>query len=296
MLTISDLDKQSFCLKRNDLLFPLKQNKFLHNACNPIIVDKLKKIKFDQVKSFTEQINIIIKTWKKMEYILEAEKLLTCLNILYSLSGCENKLEDFLLCSVCNKMVNIVYIKKHKEICKINNCQFFHVDGRPCEKINHNKTLHRYFFQSNDINKKRMYINVEKFQKNFNYKEMFKTNEIIAYKSKHIFQNLNLIVKEFQNNFDIYSKKCLCFLRSKNCQCFRYVLNNIDIVSFKKRKTKNVYEALKDIKNCKRNVIAVITAEKENGFIKHKKFSFFSTFRKNDFLKLIILHNLEIQL
>jgi hypothetical protein len=45
------------------------------------------------------------------------------------------------------------------------------------------------------------------------------------------------------------------------------------------------------MKNVQIKSICVIVAKQESGLVKHENYSFFSTFRNNNFLKLILLHN-----
>lgn len=232
-----------------------------------------------------------MKPWNDMNLLLKSEKLMNTLNISYSLFECSNIIQNCLLCYVCKKIVKFSNIKKHKIVCQVNICKFIHVDGRSCNKENHKINFHNGFFHNNDISKKIININMKKFERNFNMKEMNDTDEIIAYKTNNICDNLISIVQTFSVHFDIFSKKCSCFLNLKNCQCFRYFLNNIDFELFRKRKNKNVYEALQHMQSVTRKSICVIVAKREYGAIKHDTYSFFSTFRKNKFVKLILLHD-----
>ena len=292
-LTLNNIEDQKFCLLLDLIFFPISKNSFLHILYNKLTVEKLEKFKNYQMRVFKSQIFQIMKPWNNLQLILENEKLTNILNVSYSLFGCSNKIDNCILCSVCNKIVKFNNVKKHKQLCQIINCKFIHLDGRSCTKSKHKSSFHKGFVHIKDIKNKIININENKIKKYFNTKEMNATDEIIAYKTNNILDNLIFIVNTFSCNFDIYSKECLCFLNLKNCQCFRYFLNNIDSESIVESKNKNVYENLKKFKNVKKKSICVIVAKTQSGCIKNEKYSFFSTFRKNNFLKLILLHNFQ---
>ena len=290
-LTLNDIEDQKFCLSLDSIFFPLLQNSFLHIPYNTLTFDKLRKLKKCQVRFFKSQIFQIMKPWNDMKLILDNEKLTNILNVAYSLFGCSNKIENCIMCCIFNKIVQFNNVKKHKKLCRNINCKFRHLDGRLCKKSNHKSNFHKDFFHVDDIRNKTLNINEKKIERYFNYKEMTATQEIIAYKTNNIESNLIYIVNQFSSKFNVYSKQCLCFLNLKNCQCFRYFLNNIDSESCDESKCINVYQTLKKMKNVQSKSICVLVAKQESGLVKHENYSFFSTFRNNNFLKLILLHN-----
>lgn len=292
-LTLNDIEDQKFCLSSDSIFFPLLQNSFLHIQYNKLTFEKLTQLKNSQVRLFKSQIFQIMKPWTDMKLILNNEKFTNILDLSYSLFGCSNKIENCIVCLICNKIVKFNNVKKHKKLCRKIICNFRHLDGRICKKLNHTNNMHMNFFHLDDIKNKTINRNSKKNEQYFNYKEMNATQEIIAYKTNNIESNLIYIVKQFSSDFNVYSKQCLCFLNLKNCQCFRYFLNNIDSESSNRNNYINVYETLKRMKNVKSKSICVIVANKESGLVKHENYSFFSMFRNNNFLKLILLHNFD---
>ena len=289
-LTVNNIDDQHFCLTSN-LFFPIKSNAFIYILSNQLIVEKLNKLKEYKIQCFKSEMYKIMKPWKDMNLMLPSEKLLNTLNISYSLFECSNTIENCLICHICRKIVKFNNIKKHKRLCHVNTCKFLHVDGRTCNKEKHTRNLHNGFFEQKLITNINLNIDKKKFRRYFSMEEINNTSSIIAYKTSNILDNLVHIINSFSTQYDIFSKKCLCFVTLKNCQCFRYFLNNIDDKVFKEQKKKTVYESVKQFKCLKRKSICIIVAKKEYGEIKNKLYSFFSTFRKNNFMKLILLHD-----
>ena len=84
------------------------------------------------------------------------------------------------------------------------------------------------------------------------------------------------------------AKFCRCSLTLKNCQCFRYFLNNGSVEHYLRRKKKTIHNALFDFKidPPSKKVIGIIIYDSQN-FV--DEFSFEKHFRKNCFLKIIVL-------
>ena len=291
---IFDLEKQCICLKNKNIFFAISQKEYIHIECNKILIEKLLKIKNYQFNIFSNSLHNFFQDWKKNNMILENEKIKTTINFVYSITNCKNKLENCILCNLCRKIIKIKQLKQHKQICKDTICSFVHVDGRNCEKIKHSQKIHYNFLNKKNINNININVNFKKFEKNFNIQVFENTNEILIYKTKKSISYINLIVEKFSNIYNIYAKNCKCFLNLHNCQCFRNILNNINIELFLKRQNKNVYEALSDLNktyNSKKS-IALINIDEKFGNIKFKIFSLYSSFRPNNFIKVIYISNI----
>jgi hypothetical protein len=297
ILKFDDIYMQKFCLQRSDLFFPLKQNKFLHFYCNKLLIIKLKEIRKEQIEIFSKRIYSLFDNWKKLNLLLDCEKLNSSFNILYKLSGCNNELKNCILCVECKKLVNINYIEKHFNTCKISKCVFNHVDGRQCDNVKHSKKMHRDFLCQHDLISENICINVKKFQTIFHVNNIKKTNEILVFKTKNSLSYIHSIVQTYFKRFNVMSKNCYCFLKLHSCQCFRYLLNNCDIDLFLKRKDKTLHQAINDCNVNSlsiRKTISIINVDKNVGKQKFKDFSFLSSFRNNNSIKLIFVHNLNI--
>ena len=283
-------------MERKDIFFPLNQNKFLHVCCNTLVIEKLKKIREEQIDSFSQSISTFLKHWRKMNLIIECEKLNTTFNILYKFCECSNEIRNAIICSECKKMINMNYIEKHFSICSFSECLFIHVDGKQCQNIKHNKKIHKNFISKNDLLITDKNVNFKKFNKIFSANNLKKTNEIIVFKTTNSLSYLSIFVKTFVNNYNIISKNCKCFTRLHTCQCFLYCLNNCNIDLFLKRKDKTLHKAIDDSNKNPllfTKTISIINVDKNAGPTKFADFSFLSTFRKNNFVKLIFFHNLD---
>lgn len=297
ILTINDMYFQKFCLERKNQFFPLNQNKFLHISCNKLVIEKLKKIRKEQIDLFSQSINTFLQHWKKMNLLIECEKLNTTFNILYKLCECKNEIRNGIICAECKKLINMNYIEKHFSTCKVSKCLFIHADGQQCENIKHNKKIHTNFISKNDLIIKNPIVNCKKFDMIFNVNNMKKTNEIIVFKTKNSLSYINILVKTFYKGYNIISKNCKCFISLHTCQCFLYCLNNCNIDLFLKRKDKTLHRAIDDSNKNPllfKKTISIINVNKNIGPTKFVDFSFLSTFRKNNFVKLIFLHNSDI--
>ena len=292
----NDILIQKTCLKKKQLFFALNQNKFIHIKCNRFIVNKLENLKLKQKKIFKHEIRLFTETCKKINLLMDCEKINSIINILLQIHGCKNNFKDSLICNVCNKMIDVKYVEKHVGLCKSNLCNFIHVDGRKCETVGHKESLHLNFINKTELFEIRIEKEMNKFEKVFNYDNLIRTDEIIIFKTRNIFIYLKQIVDKFSHKFDIVSKQCLCYKNIKYCQCFRYCLNNLDSNLFKERKDKSLHNAIIDFDSKPKSTkykLALIYVDKVHFVKKFSNFSFTKSFRKTKFVKIIFIHNLD---
>ena len=293
---IDNISIQKNCLKNKHLFFPLNQNKFIHIKCNRLIVNKLENLKSKQTKIFQNEINVFIEKCKKINLLMDCEKINSIINIFFQINGCKNNFKDSLICNICNKMIDVKYVEKHVGICKSNLCDFVHVDGRKCETVGHKESLHLNFINKTKLFEIKIEKEMNKFEKVFNYDNLIRTDEIIIFKTRNIFLYLKQIVDKFSHQFDVVSKQCFCYKKIKYCQCFRYCLNNLDSNSFKKRRDKSLHNAIIDFDSKPKSTkykIALIYVDNAHFVKKISNFSFTESFRKTKFVKIIFLHNLD---
>ena len=292
----NDILIQKKCLKRKNLFFPINQNKFIHIECNRLIVNKLENIRSKQKQLFQNEIKGFVEKCKKINLLMDCEKINSIINTFFQINGCNNRFKDSLICNICQKMIDIKYVEKHVIHCKSNSCNFVHVDGRKCETVGHKSSLHLNFLQKNELIEVSMEKKNNKFKKVFNTENLMRTSQIIVFKTRNIFVYLKHIVKNFSQKFDIVSKQCVCYKKIKNCQCLRYCLNNFDVDLFKKRKNKSLHYTRIDFDSKSKSTkykIALIYVDKFNFDKKFSNFSFAESFRKTKYVKLIFLHNLD---
>ena len=292
----NNISIQKNCLKKKQIFFPLNQNKFIHIKCNRLIVDKLENLKSKQTKIFQNEINVFIAKCKKINLLMDCEKINSIINIFFQINGCKNNFKDSLICNICNKMINVKYVEKHAGLCKSNLCNFVHVDGRKCETVGHKEYLHLNFINKTELFEIKLEKEMNKFEKVFNYDNLIRTDEIMIFKTRNIFVYLKQIVDKYSHEFDIVSKQCLCYKNMKYCQCFRYCLNNLDSNSFKKRRDKSLHNAIIDFDSKPKSTkykLALIYVDKVHFVKKFSNFSFTESFRKTKFVKIIFLHNLD---
>ena len=60
-------------------------------------------------------------------------------------------------------------------------------------------------------------------------------NNFIVLKSNLFNETISIIQHEFNSEYRILAKKCLCLLRFKCCNCFLQILNNCDPYMYFKR-------------------------------------------------------------
>ena len=296
IIIINNIWIQKYCLEHDTLFFALKQNRFLHVNCNPISIEKLNKIKQKQIEIFKENFNQFFNLSRKLNLILNLEKLNTGINMLYNFHKCNNELKDSIICEECHKMISLKYVEKHVQTCKIEDCLFIHVDGRQCEHVKHNKLIHRNFINNTNVTEDKESTLFKKFNKIFYIHNLKETNEIIVYKTNNELMYTSHLVKSFGSKFDIVSKYCDCFIKLHACQCFRYCINNFSLELFKKRKEKTMHKAIRDLNdmpNIGKNKIAVINVNNQLGNPKFENFSFLSNFRKTNSIKFIFFHNVD---
>lgn len=293
----NDMSTQKICLNKRNIFFPISKNRFLHAKCNTLLIEKLNKIKRKQIEILKKEMNLFFQKYKRLNLLTDSEKINTCINMFYQFHSCTNELKDSIICTICKKMINIKYVDKHVKICKFNNCSFIHVDGRKCKNMKHKNSLHNNFidiYKLSNISLKNISL---KFNDIFNIENLYKQNEIIVFKTKNIFKYTKQLVKKFSTNFDIVCKKCECFMKLKSCQCFRYCMINFNLDLSNKKIEKTLHKTILEfdyINDFKRRKIAIITVDKNDGLKEFNNFSFLSSFRKCNYVKLIFLHNFDL--
>ena len=296
MLTVECLKIQNKYIKENKYFFPISQNKFLHKDCNSLTIDELVNIKKKQERMYRFKLFQLLKEWEKNNIVLDCEKLTLAFRFILKYNKCDYSDKQYIICQKCKKVINCNYVKTHSSFCKIKECTFEHADGRKCDCKLHKENIHMNFVSNNEINFN-THTNITKKHNNiFSQNSLNDLNTIIVFKTNKIYYYISYLLFNFKDQYDIFTKRCICFLKLKSCQCFRYILNNVSVNKFLKRSEKNVYKCIKEYNECYMNSkikIGIIIVDKQLGNIIKQNFSFFSTYRKNKFLKIIFIHNLK---
>ena len=89
-------------------------------------------------------------------------------------------------------------------------------------------------------------------------------NNFIVFKCDYIQETLSSIQNEFNNEYRIIAKTCFCVLKFNFCNCFLKIVNNADADIYFNRPKKNLYYAMKDLKENKVKIIAIIIMDYNN--------------------------------
>ena len=288
ILVVNDLVLKKKCMEKTNIFFMIKEDQFIHVKCNQLIIDDIKVLQKKEK----------LKVWNGLMNYLKLIENSTCLsnsmlmeltvNEMYSFFKVVGKFSPFLKCDLCNKVIKSGFENHHLSFCKERKCDFIHIDNVSCNSKSHKKKFHLNFYSYNQIlNLKTINQNVI-FQLKINL--IKNKNNFIVFKFDYIQETLSSIQNEFINEYRIIAKTCFCVLKFNFCNCFLKIVNNADSDIYFNRPKKNLYYAMKDLKENKVKIIAIIIMDYNNSELKSKmNFQLTKHLRKHQSFKIIFL-------
>ena len=268
----------------------LNENQFIHKKCNRLIMDTLENLKQKEIQSFWNELMDFIKKNLYYKFLSNSFIVKNTVNEFYKAFNSFGSFSNFFKCEFCSKIIKSGQEEKHLKFCEERNCTFMHIDGTICNYKFHKKNVHLNFSSFDNIS-------------NFSYEEtdnnliqiiklnlIKNINKALIIKSLNINKTLHSITTNFKNNFRILSKKCNCLHFSKHCNCILHILNNTDTTMFFKRQKKNVFYAIKDLKQNNINLIGIIIIDYCLMDIKNsQQFNFISNLKNTSLFKIIYI-------
>ena len=288
ILSINDLMIKKKCIQMTNLFFMINENKFIHLKCNDLIIEHLKVFQDKEKEIVWNGLMNYIQITKKAICVNNSLLLQTTVNEMYNSFNVVGKFSSFLKCNFCNRAVKSGHEENHLLFCKEKECNFVHIDNVKCNSKKHKNKFHLNFLSINDI------LNIVDINQNIIYiikQNLFKkNNNCIVIKSDSIEQTLFSIKESFHYDYRIISKKCVCIHKFKCCNCFLQIINNCETNLYLKRKRKNIYYGMKDLKSNKFKLISIILIDYSLSELESvKSFNINKNIRKCNNFKVVFL-------
>ena len=278
-----------------NLFFMINENKFIHLKCNDLIIEHLKLCQNEEKKKVWDGLMDYIRITEKTIYLSNSLVLETTVNEMYKSFNVVGKLSSFLKCNFCNRVIKAGHEENHLLFCKEKECNFIHIDNVKCTSKKHKNKFHLNFFSIKDI------LNTIDINQNvisiIKQNLIEKNNNCIVIKAESISNTLYSIKEAFYYDYRIISKKCICLQKFKFCNCFLQIINNCETNLYLKRKRKNIYYGMKDLKLNKVKLISIILIDYDLSQLNNfKKFNIKKNIRKSNDFKVIFLTKNDINL
>ena len=275
------------CMDKKNLFFMINENQYIHINCNTLLMEDINLFQKDQHMKILKSLMSFIKVIDQSMCVSSSMVVEFTLKELFNLFKLVGKFSPFLKCNLCNRVVKKGYEENHLKFCKERECNFRHIDNIKCNSKSHKNKFHLNFLAYKCINSNTINQNlITKLNTNL----LSNKNNFMVLNSNLLNETISIIQNEFNSQYRIVAKKCLCLLRFKSCNCFLQILNNCDPYMYFKRQKKNLYYAMKDLKLKGVKLISIILVDYSLNELKNIiKFQFLQNIRKNHNFKVIFL-------
>ena len=232
ILFVEHLMLKKKCMDKKKLFFMINENQYIHINCNTLLMEDINSFQKDQHMKILKSLMSFIKVIDQSTCVSSSMVVEFTLKELFNLIKLVGKFSPFLKCNLCNRVIKRGYKENHLKFCKERECNFRHIDNVKCNSKSHTNKFHSNFLSYQCINSN---INNQNVIITLDTNLLSNKNNFMVLKSNQLNETISIIQNEFNSQYRIVAKKCLCLLRFKCCNCFLQILNNCDPYMYFKR-------------------------------------------------------------